>query len=144
MIAVDTNVLVYAHRQDTAFHPAARDAVSRLAGGPATWAIPWPCVHEFLGIATNPRIYRSPTPLAAACDQVEAWLEAPTVRLLSEHSDTHWNALTPLLIAGKIAGPRVHDARVAALCLQHGVSELWSADRDFSRFPTLTVRNPLV
>ena len=36
------------------------------------------------------------------------------------------------------------DARIAALCLSHGVSELWSADRDFSRFPDIAVRNPLV
>lgn len=41
-------------------------------------------------------------------------------------------------------GPRVHEARIAALCLLHGVGELWSADRDFSRFPELEVRNPLV
>jgi predicted nucleic acid-binding protein len=38
----------------------------------------------------------------------------------------------------------VHDARIAALCLQHGVRELWSADRDFNRFPALRTRNPLV
>ena len=45
--------------------------------------------------------------------------------------------------AGRIAGPRVHDARVAALCLAHGVRELWTADRDFSRFPGLATSNPL-
>ena len=137
-------MLVYAHRRDTAFHVAARDAVSRLAAGPATWAIPWPCLHEFLAVVTNPRIPRTPTPLAAACDQVEAWLDAPTVRLLAEDANAHWPMLKSLLLAGKITGPRVHDARVAALCLQHGVSELLTADRDFSRFPALRVRNPLV
>lgn len=41
-------------------------------------------------------------------------------------------------------GAMVHDGRIAALCLHHGVSELWTADRDFSRFATLAVRNPLV
>jgi predicted nucleic acid-binding protein len=44
----------------------------------------------------------------------------------------------------KATGPKVHDARVAALCLQHGASELWTIDRDFSRFPGLKLRNPLV
>jgi predicted nucleic acid-binding protein len=33
---------------------------------------------------------------------------------------------------------------VAALCRQHGVRELWSADRDFSRFVGLAVKNPLI
>jgi hypothetical protein len=43
-----------------------------------------------------------------------------------------------------ITGPAVHDARVAALCLAHGVRELWTADRDFSRFPRLRAVNPLL
>jgi predicted nucleic acid-binding protein len=47
-------------------------------------------------------------------------------------------------VSGKIAGAQVHDARIVALCLQHGVKELWSADRDFGRFPILAVVNPLV
>jgi predicted nucleic acid-binding protein len=48
-----------------------------------------------------------------------------------------------LLAAGQIVGGRTHDARIAAICIQHGVRELWSADRDFSRFPELTTANPL-
>jgi toxin-antitoxin system PIN domain toxin len=144
MIAVDTNVLVQAHRQDAPFYPAARATLEQLAAGPTPWAIPWPCVHEFLAIVTHPRIFRTPTPLAAACDQVDAWLEVPTIRLLSEDRDAHWSSLKPLLTSGRIAGPRVHDARVAALCIAYGVSVLLSADRDFSRFPALDVRNPLV
>jgi toxin-antitoxin system PIN domain toxin len=114
-----------------------------LAEGRASWAIPWPCLHEFCAIVTHPRIFSPPTPLAAAIDQVEAWLESPTVVLLAE-SELHWPRLRALLRAGKIAGPSVHDARIAALCLQHGVTELWSADRDFGRFADLTVTNPLV
>jgi hypothetical protein len=56
----------------------------------------------------------------------------------------YWNHLRPLIERGQIQGGRVHDARVAAICLQHGVTELWSADRDFSRFPALRVMNPLL
>jgi predicted nucleic acid-binding protein len=81
--------------------------------------------------------------LAAAIDQIEAWLESPTLVLLAE-SELHWPRLRAALLTGKIAGPRVHDARIAALCAQHGVSELWSADRDFGRFPDLAVVNPLI
>ena len=143
MIAVDTNILVYAHREESPFHAAAVPCVAALAEGPAIWAIPWPCVHEFLAIVTHPRIYAPPTPLARALDQVDAWLESPALTLLTE-SAAHWPTLRALLLAGRITGPRVHDARIAALCRQHGVRELWSADRDFSRFAGIVVVNPLV
>ena len=143
MIAVDTNILVYAHREDSPFHETAFQCVMELAEGPASWAIPWPCLHEFLAIVAHPRIYRPPTPLARALRQADAWLESPTLALLAE-STTHWSNLRALLSAGRVAGALIHDARVAALCRQHGVRELWSADRDFSRFSGFPVANPLV
>ena len=143
MIAVDTNLLVYAHREDSPFHDRARGCLESLAEGTAPWAIPWPCAHEFIAIVTHPRIYRPPTPLELALAQMDAWLKSPTLALLAE-SDLHWPRMRALLLAGRITGPQVHDARVAALCLQHGVRTLWSADRDFGRFPDLPVANPLV
>jgi len=143
VIAVDSNLLVYAHREDSPWHSPAFDYLVQLAEGRAPWAIPWPCIHEFLAIVTHPRIYTPPTPLLKAIDQVEAWLESPSLVLLSESED-YWGVLQNILQAGRVAGPQVHDARIAALCRQHGVTELWSADRDFSRFPRLKVRNPLV
>jgi toxin-antitoxin system PIN domain toxin len=133
---------VYAHREDAPFHAAAARNLANLAEGSAAWAIAWPCLHEFLAIVTHSRIYDPPTPLSVACDQVDAWLESPSLVLLSE-SDQHWPTLRALLAVGQISGARVHDARIAALCIQHGVRELWSADRDFSRFPNLTAINPL-
>jgi len=143
VIAVDTNVLVYAHREDSAFHRAASQTMTELAEGTPTWAIPWPCAHEFLAVVTHPRIYAPPTPLARALGQLDAWLESPSLVLLSE-SPAHWPALRALLTASRVVGPKVHDARVAALCRQHGVRELWSADRDFGRFAGLLTVNPLV
>jgi len=143
MIAVDSNLLVYAHREDSTWHVAAYACLSGLAEGRAPWAAPWPCLHEFLAVVTHPRIFAPPTPLENAIDQVEAWLESPSLILLAESED-YWLRLQTLLKAGRISGPKVHDARVAALCLQNGVSELWTIDRDFSRFPGLKVRNPLV
>ncbi len=143
MIAVDTNILVYAHREDATFHEVALQRMTDLAEGSASWAIPWPCLHEFLAVVTHPRIYAPPTPLRRALDQVEAWLESPTIVLLAE-SAAHWPALRKMIAEGRIAGAQVHDARVAALCRQHGVRELWSADRDFSRFTDLAVVNPLI
>jgi len=143
VIAVDTNILVYAHREDSPFHDAAFRRVAELAEGAASWAIPWPCLHEFLAVVTHPRIYAPPTPLARALDQVGAWLESPAL-VLSAESAAHWPTLRAMLASGRIAGARVHDARVASLCRQHGVRELWSADRDFSRFTSVAVVNPLV
>ena len=143
MIAVDTNILVYAHREDSPFHSAASGRMTELAEGSATWAIPWPCLHEFLAIVTHPRIYSPASPLARALDQVDAWIESPTLVLLAEAAE-HWSTLRALLTAGRTAGPRVHDARIVALCRQHGVRELWSADRDFNRFAGFSVTNPLV
>jgi toxin-antitoxin system PIN domain toxin len=143
MIAVDTNILVYAHREDSPWHEVAYRRITELAEGRAPWAIVWPCLYEFLAIVTHPRIYNPPTPLDLALDQVDAWLESPSLIMLAE-TEGHWPVLRSLLQGGKIVGPQVHDARVAALCQLHGISELWTADRDFSRFPDLTKRNPLI
>lgn len=143
MIAVDSNILVYAHREDSPWHDVAFARVAELAEGAAPWAIAWPCVHEFLAIVTHLRIYAPPTPLDKAIDQVEAWLESPSLVLLSESED-YWLQLRSVIQAGRVSGPQIHDARVAALCRHHGISELWTADRDFGRFSGLNVRNPLV
>jgi toxin-antitoxin system PIN domain toxin len=143
LIAVDTNILVYAHREDSPFHDPAAQRIAELAEGSASWSIPWPCVHEFLAIVTHPRIYAPPTPLPRALDQVDAWLESPTLVLLAE-SEGYWTMLRTLLASARTAGAQVHDARIAAICGQHGVHELWSADRDFNRFAGLAVVNPLL
>lgn len=142
MIAVDTNILVYAHRADSEWHAPAFECIRQLSEGLTHWAIPWPCIHEFLAVVTHPRIYQPSSPLVAAIEQVEAWLESPTLELLGE-SYNHWDVLKPTLVEGQIAGPMVHDARVATICATHGVRELLTADRDFSRFPKLVCRNPL-
>jgi hypothetical protein len=142
VIGVDTNLLVYAHRRDAEWHDRAVVHLRALAEGRAPWAIPWPCVHEFLAVVTHPRIYDPPSSLAAALDQVEAWAESPSLLLLGEGPE-HWSTLRPLVESGRVAGPKIHDARIAALCLAHGVHELWTVDRDFSRFPALPAVNPL-
>lgn len=143
MIAVDTNLLVYAHREDATWHDAAFARIRQLAEGTAPWAIPWACIHEFLAIVTHPRIYAPPTPADRALEQVEAWLESPSLVLLGE-AGGYWPHLRALVQSGRIAGPMMHDARVAALCIQHGVREIWTADRDFGRFKGLRAHNPLL
>jgi toxin-antitoxin system PIN domain toxin len=142
VIAVDTNLLVYAHRKDSEWNSAAYAKLAELAAGRATWAIPWPCIHEFLSVVTHPRIFVPPSSMAEALKQVTAWLECPSLVLISEEGD-YWPCLEELLQGAKIRGPAVHDARIAALCRLHGVHELWTADRDFSRL-NVSARNPLI
>lgn len=143
MIAVDTNLLVYTHREESPWHEAAYRCIEQLAEARGAWALPWPCIHEFLAIVTHSRIYAPPTPIESALDQVAAWFEAPNLVLLGE-SDGYWDRLRAVVRESRVTGPRVHDARVVALCRHHGVEQLWTADRDFSRFPGLKVRNPLI
>lgn len=143
MIAVDTNILVYAHRIESEFCQPAAAAIRRLAESPEQWAIPWPCLHEFLAVVTHPRIFRVPSPIETAMSQIEIWRESPSLKLIGESGD-YWRALTEILVQGKIVGPKVHDARIAAICRVHGVRELWSADRDFSRIRGVQIINPVL
>ena len=143
MIALDANILVYAHRVEMEWHDAAEAAVTEALQGSEAIGVPWQCVAEFLATVTNPRIFPTPTPLGIVLDQVDAWREAPVVEMLSERES--FSAFFATIVRdSRVSGPRIHDARIAAICLEHGVRELWTADRDFSRFPQLRTRNPLV
>lgn len=142
MIAVDTNILVAFHRTEYAHHAAAVEAVTALAEGTSPWAIPWPCVHEFVAVVTNPRIFLQPSEPAVAVEVVDALMASPVLHLLGE-GPGYGTALRAILLAGQITGARVHDARIAAICVENRVKCLWTADRDFSRFPALKCRNPL-
>ena len=143
MIATDTNILVYAHRTDSEWHERAKSCIESLAEGRVAWGIPWPCVHEFMTIATHPRIYDPPSSITEAVEQVDVWLESPVAVFLHEGAE-HWDLLKRQVLAGQVKGPMVHDARIATICVSHGVTELWTADRDFSRFPSVPTRNPLL
>lgn len=142
MIAVDTNILIYAHRGESPFHREAVAAMDRLAASGRPWAVVWQCIHEFAAIVTHPRIYRPPSTIEQCLGEIENWRRCPTFRPIAEGT-AHWSVLERLLREGRIEGGLVHDARIAAVCLQHGVKELWSVDRGFSRFRDLKVRNPL-
>ncbi len=143
MIAVDTNILIYAHRAESPRHKVASSSIKQLAEGTEPWCIPWPCLHEFLSIVTHPRVFKPPTPMAAAFRQVDEWTTSASLVLASE-SAQHMTILRAMILGTGMVGPRVHDARIAAIAQQHGVTELWTADRDFSAFSGLKIRNPLV
>jgi toxin-antitoxin system PIN domain toxin len=143
VIAVDTNVLVHAHRCEPREHAHAAALLRRLCEGAQQWAIPWPCIYEFFSVVTHPKIWKAAasTPTQAWL-QLEAWCASPSLSLLSETPDFS-EILGPLLQRARVRGPIVHDARVAALCISHGVTTLWTCDRDFALFPELKTENPL-
>jgi toxin-antitoxin system PIN domain toxin len=142
VIAVDTNILVYSHREEEGQYDEARSALESIWSTGRGWGLPWPCVHEFLAVVTNRKVYPDPTPMAVAIDAVHSFIEVGA-RLLGE-STAHLEIIDRLVMAGRVTGPKVHDARVAAICIGQGVEELWTVDRDFSYFPELRTRNPLV
>lgn len=141
MIAVDTNVLVYAHREETPEHAPAARLLAQLAEGDEPWALPWPCVYEFLRVVTHPRVFAPPTPLEDALESLDSLLDSPSLALLGE-GPAHRSHLRRAITAGGTSGNLVHDAHIAALLVEHGVRELLTADRDFARFPFVRARNP--
>lgn len=143
MRALDTNVLVYAEIVTSPHHAVARRLVQDLAEGPAPWAIPWPCVYEFLRIVTHPRVYHPPMKVAVALTDLQAILASPSLLLLSETS-RHADLMASLVAASGATGNLMHDAHIAALCVEHGVSELLTGDRDFARFSDLRTVNPFL
>ena len=114
-----------------------------LAEGRDRWAIPWPCVYEFFSVVTSPRIWKDAASSPdQAWRQIDAWASSPSAALLTETED-FVSLLGTFAGRPRVRGPIVHDARVAAICVAHGIGELLTADRDFSLFPELPTRNPL-
>lgn len=143
MIALDTNILVHAHQREADLHDEAVQVIRELAESPATWAICFHSLVEFYAVVTHSKLWRLPSSPRQALDQIAAWRESPSFRLLSDN-DATLDLLGQLAQSAKISGGQIHDARIAACCLNFGVRELWTVDRDFSRFPKLATRNPLV
>ncbi|MEO5595773.1 MAG: TA system VapC family ribonuclease toxin [Lysobacteraceae bacterium] len=141
MIAVDTNLLVYAHRADMHQHTIAVAAMRGLAEGRQPWAVAWPCLHEFLATVTSTKFKPASSP-QLAWTALRNLVASPSLRLIGEGVN-HLQWLGRFVERGTVRGGAIHDARIAAICLAHGVNELWTADRDFSKFPELKTYNPL-
>jgi len=141
MRAVDTNVLVYAEISASPRHQQANQVLEELAEGQQPWALPWPCLYEFLRVITHPGIYHPPVPLSIALEDLEALLASPSLVMLSE-TGRHTEVLERVVREAGATGNLLYDAHIAALCIEHGVSELITGDRDFSRFRGLKVQNP--
>ena len=140
LIAVDANLLVYAFDGGSVRHREALDILRRLAEGPRPWALPWPSATEFVSAVTAPD-YPRPHSVAAALGFLRLLLTSPSLRCLRPTEDTMavWR---DVLEDSAVRGRRVHDAHIFALCLEHGVRELLTADKGFRRFRGLKVRDP--
>ena len=141
MIAVDTNILVYAARPEPVFHRAAVKLLTRLAEQFDPWAIPWPCAYEFLRVVTHPRVFSPPSDPDDAIETLERLRESPSLVMIGD-GPAHFRILRKTVRESGATGNLIHDAHIAGLCLEHGVSTLYTADRDFSRFAGLKCRNP--
>jgi len=141
VIALDTNVLVYARRREARHHREALRILTELAEGDRPWALPWPVVYEFLRVVTHPRVFDPPSELDAAVKDVEALLDSPSVSVLGE-GPSHRILLRDVLLPARASGNHVHDGHIAALLLDNGVREIWTDDRGFARFRGLRVVHP--
>lgn len=143
MIAIDTNILVYARREETPFHKEAKELLRNLAEGDSPWALPWPCIYEFLRVITHPKVFDPPTQLEVALEDLESLIEAPSLLLLGE-GPGHFYHMRLMVSTGHTIGNLAHDAHIAALIREHGIDELWTTDRDFTRFKGIHIRNPFL
>jgi hypothetical protein len=138
VIAVDTNVLVYANRAELPLHDVARVRLAALAEGPAPWGLPVVAAWGFVRIVTQP-IFDPPTPIAQAVDFVDRILASPSVWVLNP-GPRHWELLRAVLDDAQARGGLVTDAVIVALCREYGVDTILSNDRDFHRFTGVTVQ----
>lgn len=133
MIAVDTNVLVYAHREEMPQHERALERLTELAEGTATWAIPVFCLGEFLRVVTHPRVFDPPYSAAEACDAMARVLASPSLRILTP-GDRYPDLLFAAIREARAIANLVMDAQIVAVCREAGTSCLLTEDRDFARF----------
>jgi toxin-antitoxin system PIN domain toxin len=141
MQAVDTNILIHAEVESSPRHEPALKILQGLAQGALPWAIPWPCIYEFLKVVTHPRVFHPPVPLNIALMDLRNVLASPSLFLLAE-TPRHHSVLDQVISQSSATGNLIHDAHIVALCLEHGVSEIITGDRDFSRFAGLKIINP--
>src|SRR5215472_10888801 len=138
MQAIDTNILIHAEVESSKHHEPALEVLRTLAEGTLPWAIPWPCIYEFLRVVTHPRVFHPPVPLEIVLTDLQRVLASPSLILLAE-TRRHPSVLDQTIRQAAATGNLMHDAHIAALCFEHGVSELLTGDRDFTRFVGLKV-----
>ena len=142
MIAIDTNLLVYAQRRDTPEHRSARRAIERASTDHRGWGIPLPCLAEFWCVVTHPASSGGPSPAKEARGFLHSLVVDGGASIWTPGTG-FWERLTQVASDMKIAGTRVYDLQIALIALENGATEIWSYDRSFAGLPGLLVRDPL-
>jgi uncharacterized protein len=143
VLAVDTNVLVYAADVDSQFHKPCRDWLQRQRARPDAWYTTWPILYEFLRVTTHPRVMRRPWSIPVAWEFVTALLASPGLGVLvatQRHADVAGEVISEL---PDLTGNLLHDAHTAILMREHGIARICTRDTDFNRFRFVEVIDPL-
>ena len=141
MIVCDANLLIYSYNAGSARHAKARAWLEEIFSGIEVVGLPWQAASAFLRVMTNRKLPGECFSLVQATQIVDLWLTHPSVRVLIP-GDHYWLLFRRMLIEGQASGALVSDAEIAALTLEYG-GVLYTADRDFARFPGLRWKNPL-
>jgi toxin-antitoxin system PIN domain toxin len=132
---------VYAYREDAPGHPAYRRWLDTLVDGEEAFGLSDLVWSGFLRVATHPRVFSPPSPLAHALTFAEALRGHPGCVSIAP-GPRHWRIFSRLCRDADVRGNLVPDAYLAALAIESG-SEWVTTDRDYSRFPGLRWRHPL-
>ena len=138
---LDTNVLVYASDESSSFHERAIGLLEKLAAGPDLVYLFWPVALGYLRISTHPAIFQKPISAAEAMANVDDLVSRPHVRTGGE-VEGFWDTYREVTSGPPVRGNLVPDAHLVVLMRQHGVSTIWSHDRDFLKFRGIKVRDP--
>jgi toxin-antitoxin system PIN domain toxin len=133
VIAVDTNILVYAHRSELPQHRSALAALTALAEGRARWGIPVFCLGEWLRVITHPRLFSPPNTVDEATAALERVLASPSLEIFQPGA-AYPHLLAEAMRKAAARGNLVYDAQIVALCGERGVRSPLTEDRDFARF----------
>lgn len=142
MILCDVNVLLYAFRRDASRHQEFRRWLVERRRAAESYGFPELVLSAVVRIATHPRIFVQPSTLDEVLAFAAAVRNHPNAVLIAP-GPRHWEIFTDLCRATAVRGNLVPDAYFAALALESG-SEWQTTDRDYSRFPGLRWRHPLV
>jgi uncharacterized protein len=141
VIVVDANLLIYSYDTDSSSHAKSRAWVEKIFSDVEPVGLPWQTVSAFLRVITNRKLPGARLTVEQAAQIVDEWLAQPNVRILTP-GDEHWSVLKRMMVEGRASGPLVSDAELVALTVEYG-GVLYTADRDFARFPGLRWKNPV-
>jgi toxin-antitoxin system PIN domain toxin len=143
VVAVDTNVLVYAADADSPFHAACREWLENRRARADAWYTTWAIVYEFLRVTTHPRVMRRPWSVPAAWQFIAALLASPGLGVLvptQRHAEVAAQVIAEL---PHLAGNLLYDTHTAVLMREHGIRGIVTRDTDFHRFPFLDPIDPV-